>query len=261
MLRNLLEDNSILKVIDLHKNYSNGIHALKGISFNVERGEFLAIIGLSGSGKSTLLRCLNRIHESTEGKIIFEDKEITQVGGETLRRIRREIGMIFQEFNLIKKYSVLTNVLTGYLGSLGVTKSILGLWPLELKKKALEKLKIVGLEEKTNERVDSLSGGQQQRVAIARALMQEPKLLLADEPVANLDPATSTSIMEYLKKINKEYGITIVCNIHSLKFVTQYASRMIALKDGKIVFEGYPPSELDKKWFEAIYGEDSQNLA
>lgn len=253
-------DNSILKVINLHKIYPNGTYALKGISFEVERGEFLSIIGLSGSGKSTLLRCLNRIHAPTEGKIIFDGKEITQLNGEALRKVRREIGMIFQDFNLIERYSVLTNVLTGHLGFIENTKSILGIWPSELKKRAVEKLKIVGIEEKANDRVDFLSGGQQQRVAIARALMQEPKLLLADEPVANLDPATATNILEYLKKINKEYGITIICNIHSLKFVRQYASRMIALKDGKIIFEGQPPLEVDKKWFEAIYGDGSQSL-
>ncbi|MEW6617803.1 MAG: phosphonate ABC transporter ATP-binding protein [bacterium] len=250
-----MKNDNILKVIDLHKTYSNGIHALKGISFEVKKGEFLAIIGLSGSGKSTLLRCLNRIHEPTEGKIIFDDKEITQFKGQALRKVRREMGMIFQDFNLIERYSVMTNVLMGYLGFTQSFKSILGMWTPEVKKRVIEKLKIFGLDDKINDRVDSLSGGQQQRVAIARALMQEPKLLLADEPVASLDPATSINILEYIGKINREYGITVICNIHSLDLVKSYASRMIALRKGRIIFEGQSPLEVDKKWFEAIYGD------
>ena len=249
----------MLEVTDLQKIYPNGTHALKGVTFKVEKGEFLVIIGLSGSGKSTMLRCINRLHDPTSGSVKFNDDEITTLRGQNIRDVRSDIGMIFQHFNLIPRKSVMTNVLSGSLRRQGIIKSVLGIWPDKDKKKAMEYIKIVGLEGREFHRADNLSGGQQQRVAIARALMQNPKILLADEPVASLDPATSHSVMEYLKKVNEELGVTVICNLHFLSLVREYASRVIALKDGKKIYEG-DPSEIDQEWFERIYGDEAKEV-
>jgi phosphonate transport system ATP-binding protein len=249
----------ILKVDNLHKIYANGTHALKGVSFKVEEGEFLVVIGLSGSGKSTLLRCINRLIEPTSGTVNFMEKNITHVKGEELRKVKAQIGMVFQQFNLIKRRSVLTNVLTGKLGSLGTFESLFGKYSDEIYKEAYNNLETVGISEKAYIRADSLSGGQQQRVAIARSLMQNPKLLLADEPVASLDPATSNSIMHYFEKINKERGTTVICNLHFLSLVRKYASRVIALKGGEIIYEGLP-GEINEAWFKKIYGEEAEEV-
>lgn len=249
----------ILKVQNLHKIYPNGTHALRGINFEVEEGEFLVIIGLSGSGKSTLLRCINRLIEPTSGTISFLNKDITHIKGEELRKVKSQIGMVFQQFNLIKRRSVLTNVIAGKLGSLGTIESLFEKFSDETCNEAYESLDTVGIKEKANIRADSLSGGQQQRVAIARSLMQNPKLLLADEPVASLDPATSNSIMQYFEKINKERGTTVICNLHFLSLVRRFASRVIALKAGEIVYEGNP-TEIDEKWFKTIYGEEAEEI-
>lgn len=249
----------LLKVSNLHKIYKNGTHALKGVSFEVEEGEFLVVIGLSGSGKSTLLRCINRLIEPTSGKVEFLGKDITHVKGEELRNAKRQIGMVFQQFNLIKRRSVLTNVITGRLGSLSTIDSILERFDESIINEAHKCLDTVGISEKAKIRADSLSGGQQQRVAIARSLMQNPKLLLADEPVASLDPATSNSVMQYFEKINKELGTTVVCNLHFLSLVRRYASRVIALKDGEMVYEGLP-GDIDENWFRTIYGEEAEEV-
>jgi phosphonate transport system ATP-binding protein len=249
----------LLKVTNLHKVYKNGTHALKGISLEVTEGEFLVIIGLSGSGKSTLLRCINRLIEPTSGKIEFLGKNITHIKGEELRKVKTQIGMVFQQFNLIKRRSVLTNVITGRLGSMGLWSSILEKFPPQVISDAYKSLNTVGIEEKAEIRADSLSGGQQQRVAIARSLMQNPRLLLADEPVASLDPATSNSVMQYFEKINKELGTTVVCNLHFLSLVRRYASRVIALKDGEIIYQG-KPSDIDENWFRTIYGEEAEEV-
>jgi phosphonate transport system ATP-binding protein len=249
----------LLRVENLHKVYKNGTHALKGVSLEVDHGEFLVIIGLSGSGKSTLLRCINRLIEPTSGKIEFLGKDITHIKGDELRKAKTQIGMVFQQFNLIKRRSVLTNVITGRLGSMGLWTSILEKFPDEVITDAYKSLNTVGIEEKAKVRADSLSGGQQQRVAIARSLMQNPKLLLADEPVASLDPATSNSVMQYFEKINKELGTTVVCNLHFLSLVRRYASRVIALKDGEIIYQG-KPSDINETWFKTIYGEEAEEV-
>jgi phosphonate transport system ATP-binding protein len=246
----------MLEIKDLQKVYPNGTHALKGVSFNVNKGEFLVIIGLSGSGKSTLLRCVNMLHQPTSGSIVFEGEEVTTKKGKDLRSLRARIGMIFQHFNLIPRATVMTNVLSGALSKTGLLNSILGNFSSEDKEKAKKYIAIVGLTEKENSRADNLSGGQQQRVAIARALMQNPKVLLADEPVASLDPATSHSVMKYLKKVNEELGVTVICNLHFLSLVRQYAGRVVALKDGKLIYEG-SPLEINEEWFQTIYGEDA----
>lgn len=246
----------LLDIRSLSKTYPNGTQALKSVSFTVERGEFVAVIGLSGSGKSTLLRCINRLIEPSSGTILFDGQDVTHIKGEALRHYRQRIGMIFQQFNLIGQASVLKDVLMGTLGSVSTIDSILGRFPQSLHEMALRNLQIVGIADKASERADSLSGGQQQRVAIARALMQEPQLLLADEPVASLDPATSHSVMRYLGYINRQLGTTIICNLHFLSLVREYASRAIALRNGEIVFDG-SPSEITEEWFRHIYGEDA----
>jgi phosphonate transport system ATP-binding protein len=249
----------LLSVKNLKKTYENGTQALKGISFDVQKGEFLVVIGLSGSGKSTLLRCINRLHDPTSGEILFYGKDIAKAKGDEVREVRKKIGMIFQHFNLVPRYSVLKNVLMGRLGTMKPLASLLGLFSQKDQEKALSYLKLVGIQEKAALRADNLSGGQQQRVAIARALTQGPDLLLADEPVASLDPATCHVVMDYLKKVNQELGITIICNLHFLSLVRQYATRVIAMKGGEIVFQG-SPDDISEEWFEKIYGEGAKEV-
>jgi phosphonate transport system ATP-binding protein len=241
------------------KTYPNGVQALKGVSFDVKKGEFLVVIGLSGSGKSTLLRCVNRLHDPTSGEILFKGKDVAQVKGREVLEVRKHVGMVFQHFNIIQRHSVVNNVLHGTLGRTGTVKSMFGLYSDEDKAKAREYLKLVGIGDKAYYRASQLSGGQQQRVAIARALMQSPEILLADEPVASLDPATCHTVMDYLRKVNQELGLTIVCNLHFLSLVRQYATRVIALKHGQKVFEG-SPSEINDEWFAQIYGEGAKEV-
>ncbi|MEW6287997.1 MAG: phosphonate ABC transporter ATP-binding protein [Chloroflexota bacterium] len=248
----------MLKIQNLSKTYPNGTQALKNVSFDVKDGEFLVVIGLSGSGKSTLLRCINRLIEPTEGKIFWDDVDITAAPPAELRRIRRKIGMVFQQFNLVKRSSVMTNVLSGRLGYVNPWTSLLGIWAQEDKQRALQALDRVGIADKAYSRADALSGGQQQRVGIARALMQDPKLILADEPVASLDPVLSHSILQYLEGLNKE-GITVICSLHFLDLVHRYATRVVALKDGVKVFEG-SAKEIDRAKFKEIYGEEAQEV-
>jgi phosphonate transport system ATP-binding protein len=248
----------MLKIENLTKVYPNGTVALKNVSFEVPDGEFLVVIGLSGSGKSTLLRCINRLIEPTEGKITWDGTDITAASQADLRQIRQHIGMVFQQFNLVKRSSVLTNVLSGRLGYANPWLSLLGIWPGEDKKRALSALERVGISEKVHSRADALSGGQQQRVGIARTIMQEPKLLLADEPVASLDPVLAHSILQYLEQLNKE-GITVICSLHFLDLVHRYATRVVALKDGLKVFEG-AAKEIDRVKFKEIYGEEAQEV-
>ena len=250
----------MLKVENLTKVYPNGTHALNGVSFEVEEGDFLAVIGLSGSGKSTLLRCINRLIEPTSGKILWNDIDVTAAKGAEIRKIRRQIGMVFQQFNLVKRSSVMTNVLSGRLGYVSTIPSLFGIFPTSDKQKAIADLAMVGLEEKAHVRADSLSGGQQQRVGIARALMQDPKLVLADEPVASLDPVLAHSILKYLEKLNKEFGITVLCSLHFLDLVHRYATRAIALKDGYLVFNGLP-KEIDDAQFKSIYGQEAERIS
>lgn len=250
----------ILRIKNLEKTYPNGIQALKGVSFDVKKGEFLVIIGLSGSGKSTLLRCLNRLHDPTGGEVRFHNQDIVQISTATeIRNLRKKIGMIFQHFNLIPRHTVLSNVLMGKLAYTSTWKSIFGLFSQEDKAEAMKYLKLVGIAEKAHIRADQLSGGQQQRVAIARALTQNPEVLLADEPVASLDPATCHTVMDYLRKVNQELGITVVCNLHFLSLVRLYATRVIALKGGELVYEG-DPKNIDQAWFEKIYGEGAKEV-
>jgi phosphonate transport system ATP-binding protein len=248
----------MLRIQNLSKTYPNGTQALKNVTFDVKDGEFMVVIGLSGSGKSTLLRCINRLIDPTEGKIFWDDLDITAAPPAELRQIRRKIGMVFQQFNLVKRSSVMTNVLSGRLGYVNPWMSLIGLWPATEKRHALTALGRVGIADKADERADALSGGQQQRVGIARVLMQEPKLILADEPVASLDPVLSHSILQYLEQLNKE-GITVICSLHFLDLVHRYATRVVALKDGVKVFEG-SAQEIDRPKFKEIYGEEAQEV-
>ncbi len=249
----------MLNIKNLSKDFPNGVKALNDVSFEVSEGEFLAVIGLSGSGKSTLLRCINRLVEPTSGRIEWHGKDIISAKPGELRNIRRKIGMIFQQFNLVNRSSVMTNVLTGRLGYISRWVSLLGLWPKTEKARAIRALERMGIAEKVSSRADTLSGGQQQRVGIARALMQEPKLILADEPIASLDPVLSHSILGYLEQLNQEENITIICSLHFLDLVHRYASRVIALKDGQLVFDG-PPHIIDRAKFKEIYGEEAEDV-
>jgi phosphonate transport system ATP-binding protein len=249
----------LLEVKNLVKVYDNKVRALDGVSFNVTPGQFLAVVGLSGSGKSTLLRCINRLIEPTSGQILWNGLDVTAASSEELRRIRRRIGMIFQHFNLVSRSPVLTNTLAGRLGYTNPLWSLINRFPQEDVHMALEKLERVGIRDKAYVRADELSGGQQQRVGIARALMQNPEILLADEPVASLDPVLAHSIMKILKQLNQEDGITVICSLHFLDLVQRYADRAIALNQGKLVFDGLP-HEIDDHRFREIYGQDAERI-
>lgn len=252
--------NPYLVVEHLTKVYERGhVVALKDVSFEVRKGEFLVVIGLSGSGKSTLLRCINRLIEPTKGRIFIDGVEITKLSPRQMRKFRRKIGMIFQQFNLIKRATVMTNVLTGRLGYNPTWRTLLGLFPRSDRELALRNLEWVGLLDKAYVRADELSGGQQQRVGIARALMQEPELLLADEPVSALDPATSHSVMQYIERMNQEAGVTVLASLHFLSLARRYGTRVIALKDGELVFDG-SPKEIDDRKFKEIYGEEAEQV-
>lgn len=249
----------MLEIKNLTKVYDGNVQALDNVSFNVNQGEFLAVIGLSGSGKSTLLRCINRLVEPTNGEVIWDGVDVTKAGPDELRWIRRQIGMIFQQFNLVERSSVLTNVLAGRLGYTNPAMSLVNRFSKSDVEMAYKQLERVGIREQANKRADELSGGQQQRVSIARAMMQNPKIILADEPVASLDPVLAHSIMQYLEKINKEDGVTIICSLHFLDLVHRYANRAIALNAGVLMFDGVP-KEIDDDKFKEIYGKEAERV-
>lgn len=249
----------MLQVEHLTKVYENGTVALEDVSFEVPDGEFLAIIGLSGSGKSTLLRCINRLIEPTEGRILWNGEDVTRASQEDLRRFRRRVGMVFQHFNLVNRSKVMTNVLAGRLGYTNPAMALINRFSKSDMENALVQLDRVGLREKAGSRADELSGGQQQRVGIARALMQEPEMILADEPVASLDPVLAHSIMRYLEIINTEDDVMVLCSLHFLDLVHKYSDRAIALNEGKLVFHGLP-SEIDDERFKDIYGQEAERV-
>ena len=237
--------------------YPGGVRALEGVNLEVQEGEFLAILGLSGSGKSTLLRCINRLVDPTEGKAWIFGTEITALSGGDLRRLRRQMAMIFQQFNLVRRQSVLTNVLSGALGRTRLLPSLVVSFPQDERERAQASLDRVGLGDRGGSRADALSGGQQQRVAVARALMQAPRLILADEPVASLDPALRHSVMRHIEALNREEGLTVICSLHDIDLVERYATRMVALRDGRLVWEGRA-GDFDRDTFREIYGEDAE---
>ena len=246
----------MLSLRNLVKVYPSGTRAIDDVSLDIHRGEFVVLIGLSGSGKSSLLRCINRLIEPTAGQVIFDGIDVTRARGADLRRLRRRIGMIFQQFNLVRRASVISNTLAGRLGFRSTWRTIASRPSPEDIAAAFENLGRVGIADKAFARADALSGGQQQRVGIARALMQRPELMLADEPVASLDPATSHSVMKYLEEINKKDGITDVCSLHFLSLARRYGTRVVALKAGRVAFDGRP-EEIDERRFKEIYGEDA----
>jgi phosphonate transport system ATP-binding protein len=252
----------VLEYKKLSKTYPDGTEALRNVSFEVEEGEFLVIIGLSGSGKSTLLRCTNRLINPTSGEIVWDGMDIAALATKDLRPVRRKIGMVFQHFNLVKRLSVMNNVLAGRLGYVNDSSSFFYRFPQEDKDKAIAALKRVGLTEQTWKRASELSGGQQQRVGIARALMQEPRIILADEPVASLDPVLAHTILGYLEKLNKEDGITVICSLHYLDLVQRYATRVVGLRDGEVVYRGTGEDirKMTDAQFKEIYGEDAERV-
>jgi phosphonate transport system ATP-binding protein len=249
----------MLQIRNLTKIYDSGVIALEDVSFEIPDGQFIAVIGLSGSGKSTLLRCINRLIEPTSGQIIWDGVDLVSLSAEEMRRERRKIGMIFQHFNLVNRSKVLTNVLAGRLGYINPAFSLLNHFPKEDIEKAFHQLERVGIADKAYVRADELSGGQQQRVGIARALMQDPSIILADEPVASLDPVLAHSIMKYLELINKEDKVTVICSLHFLDLVHRYAGHVVALNEGRVVFEGNP-KEIDDARFKEIYGQEAERV-
>lgn len=223
---------------NVSKVYSNGVKGLSDVSLEIEQGEFVAIIGLSGAGKSTLLRTINKMHGITEGQLIVNEQDVSLLKGKTLRKFRRRIGMIFQSFNLVTRTTVIKNVLMANVPDMSFLKVLFGIYSKEQKIAALEALDKVGILEKAYIRADQLSGGQQQRVALARTLAQNPEIILADEPVAALDPVTAKQVMLDFQKINKEMNISILINIHHVELALEYADRIIGIREGKIVYDG-----------------------
>jgi len=241
-----------IRIHALTKRFPNGTQALYDVDVDVYPGEFLAIIGPSGAGKSTFLRCLNGLLRPSSGSIVYEGVDITAVRATGVRHSRRQMGMIFQQFNLVKRLSVLQNVLVGRLGYQDGWRRIVPLFKQSDVELALQALERVGIVDKAYVRADSLSGGQQQRVAIARALAQQPRIMLADEPVASLDPETSITVLDDLRRINREQRITTIVNLHQLDFAREYADRVIGFKQGRLVFDG-SPAELNRDIYERVY--------
>ncbi len=242
----------MIKFEDVGKKYPNGFEGLKHVNLEIEQGEFVAIIGLSGAGKSTLIRTINRMHDVTSGKLTVDDVDVMSLSGKQLRRFRRKIGMIFQSFNLITRTTVIKNVLTALVPDMPWYRSVFGIYTKEEKLQALQCLDKVGILDKAFVRADQLSGGQQQRVALARTLAQNPQIILADEPVAALDPVTAKQVMDDFKRINEEMKITILINIHHVDLALKYATRVVGIREGEIVYDG-PASEVDKDVLASIY--------
>jgi len=243
---------SMITFNHVSKKYPNGFEALKDINLTIEQGEFVAIIGLSGAGKSTLLRTINRMHDITEGSLTVDGTDVMQLRGGQLRIFRRKIGMIFQSFNLVTRTRVINNVLMSKVPDLSFLRALFGVYPKVDKLEALEALDKVGILDKAFVRADQLSGGQQQRVALARTLAQNPQIILADEPVASLDPVTAKQVMGDFQRINKDMNITILLNIHHVDLALQYASRVVGIRSGEIVYDG-PATEVTEEILNEIY--------
>ena len=237
---------------NVSKRYPNGFEALKNINLKIEQGEFVAVIGLSGAGKSTLIRTINRMHDITEGTLTVDGTNVMELQGKQLRTCRRTIGMIFQSFNLITRTTVIKNVLTAFVPELPWWRALLGIFTKEEKIAALESLDKMGILDKAFVRADQLSGGQQQRVALARTLAQNPQIILADEPVASLDPITARQVMDDFLRINQDMNITVIINIHHVELALQYATRVVGIREGKIVYDG-PASQVDQDILDSIY--------
>lgn len=242
---------------DVSKRYPNGVEGLKHINLKIEQGEFAAIIGLSGAGKSTLLRTINRMHDITGGTLTVDSTDVMSLHGKELRRFRRRIGMIFQSFNLITRTTVINNVLTALVPDLPWWRAAAGIYTRQEKLSALEALDKVGILDKAYVRADQLSGGQQQRVALARTLAQNPQIILADEPVAALDPVTAKQVMDDFKHINESMHITVLINIHHIDLALQYADRVIGIRAGEIVYDG-PADQVNQNILDGIYHKEAE---
>jgi phosphonate transport system ATP-binding protein len=245
----------MLRLNQLTKTYKTGDKALKGITLDVPKGQFLALIGPSGAGKSTMIRCINRLVEPTEGAVLLDDVDLTRLGSAALRKARREMGMIFQEYALVERLTVMENVLSGRLGYVGFWRSFLRRYPQPDIDEAFRLLDRVGLLHMADKRADELSGGQRQRVGICRALIQNPKLLLVDEPTASLDPKTSRQIMRLITELCRERGLAAIINIHDVALAQMFVPRIVGLRFGEIVFDG-PPDGLTSDKLTEIYGEE-----
>ncbi|MGX7106625.1 phosphonate ABC transporter ATP-binding protein [Hutsoniella sourekii] len=237
---------------NVDKVYPGGYKGLSNVNLTIEDGEFLAIIGRSGAGKSTLLRTINKMHPITSGSLIVNGQDVSSLEGDSLRSFRQDVSMIFQHFNLVEKITAQQNVLTSFVPKLNSWQQIFGIYSDEMKVKALEALDSVDILDKAYTRVDQLSGGQKQRVALARTIVQNPSIILADEPIASLDPITSKQVMEYFRQLNQRDGITILLNIHDVDIALEYATRVIGIKKGEVVFEGHP-DQVDRAVLDLIY--------
>lgn len=249
----------LLKIDSISKEYRGGTKALSDINFSIKEGEFVSIIGPSGAGKSTLLRCINKMIDTTSGSITFDNINIENIKKNKLRELRTKIGMIFQHYNLVNRLSVVENVLHGRLGYKSTLEGVIGKYTEEEKKQAFSILRELGLEDEVYKRCDQLSGGQKQRVGIARALIQNPKLVLCDEPIASLDPNASKIIMDHLSNINKEKGITCLLNLHQVDVAVRYSHRIIGINKGRVIFDG-KPEDLSKAKIHEIYGSEFGSL-
>ena len=252
----------MIKFENVSKRYPNGFEALKNINLTIEQGEFVAIIGLSGAGKSTLIRTINRMHDITEGTLTVDGTDVMTLHGKSLRAFRRRIGMIFQSFNLITRTTVIKNVLTAFVPDMPWWRATFGIFTKDEKLKALDSLDKVGILDKAFVRADQLSGGQQQREALACTLAQNPQIILADEPVASLDPVTAKQVMDDFKRINRDMNITVLINIHHVELALQYASRVIGIRAGEVVYDG-TVENVTQQVLDSIYqgGEDSEDEA
>jgi phosphonate transport system ATP-binding protein len=247
--------DALLRLVKLVKQYPTGDMALKGVDLDVPKGQVMALIGPSGAGKSTLIRCVNRLVEPTGGQIFIGDQDITRLGRSALRRARRQMGMIFQEYALVERLTVMENVLSGRLGYVGFWRSYFRKFPAADMEEAFRLLERVGLDHMVDKRADELSGGQRQRVGICRALIQNPQLLLVDEPTASLDPKTSRQIMRLICELCQERGLAAIINIHDVMLAQMFAQRIVGLKLGEVVYDG-PPDGLKPDVLTEIYGEE-----
>ena len=243
----------MIKFEHVDKVYGNGVKGLDDVSLEIEQGEFVAIIGLSGAGKSTLIRTVNKMIDTTGGKLTVNGTDVSTLKGKKLRQYRRKIGMVFQSFNLVNRISVINNVLTARVADMSLLRVLFGLYSKQDKILALESLDKVGILDKAYIRADQLSGGQQQRVALARTLTQQPEIILADEPVAALDPVMADVVMEDFRRVNKDMNITVVINIHHVDLALQYAERVVGIRAGKIVYDG-PAASITDETLQTIYG-------
>src|SRR6185437_11029501 len=246
----------LLEVSHVMKSYNGARPALDDVSFSIRKGEFVSVIGPSGAGKSTLLRCINRMIEVSRGEVRFEGVSVGSLGRGELKKVRSKIGMIFQHYNLVERLTVIENVLHGRLGSKSTLSGALGRYSREEKQRAMDVIAMLGLADHVYQRCDRLSGGQKQRVGIARALVQDPKMILCDEPIASLDPGASKIIMEQLKRFSKEMHISLIVNLHQVDVALKYSDRILGVNKGRLVFDG-GPGELSTERIAEIYGTES----